>query len=287
MTSTIELIRERFSCRAYLEKPVEPEIRRWLMEYLEAHRTGPFGNRVRFCLAAAESGDARSLRDLGTYGLIKNPQGFIIGALAPGVRNLEDFGYAMESAVLAATGLGLGTCWLGGSFRKTSFENRIGVSGDETVPAVVSFGYSADPDRSGGWIGRRVGRTRRRPPEEMFFLETFGRPLHADQAGLLAPALEAVRWGPSASNKQPWRIVLGGAGWHFYLQRTPGYGPDGILRRLRGMADLQRLDMGIAMCHFDFAARELGRSGRWEIADPEIVTPDKLTEYTATWRGVA
>jgi hypothetical protein len=49
------------------------------------------------------------------------------------------------------------------------------------------------------------------------------------------------------------------------------------------MADLQRIDMGIAMCHFDLAARELGLAGTWEASEPEIARPDGLTEYTATW----
>ena len=36
--------------------------------------------------------------------------------------------------------------------------------------------------------------------------------------------LEMVRRGPSASNKQPWRVVRAGERWHLYLQRTRGYG---------------------------------------------------------------
>ena len=34
--------------------------------------------------------------------------------------------------------------------------------------------------------------------------------------------LEMVRIAPSASNKQPWRVVRDGPAWHFYCQRTPG-----------------------------------------------------------------
>jgi len=41
-----------------------------------------------------------------------------------GDKNLEDFGYLMEEAILFATGLGLGTCWLGGSFTKSGLPKR-------------------------------------------------------------------------------------------------------------------------------------------------------------------
>ena len=92
-----------------------------------------------------------------------------------------------------------------------------------------------------------------------------------------------VRWGPSASNKQPWRIVKQENVWHFYLQRTPGYGSDGWLGKLLGVADVQRLDMGISMCHFELSAMELGLKGKWSVAEPALEKPDKHTEYTVSW----
>ena len=47
--------------------------------------------------------------------------------------------------------------------------------------------------------------------------------------------------------------------------------------------DLQRLDMGIAMCHFELAADEAGFDGEWVVDDPGIELPDDLTEYTTSW----
>ena len=51
------------------------------------------------------------------------------------------------------------------------------------------------------------------------------------------------------------------------------------------LADLQRVDMGIAMCHFELAARERGLAGHWVVDDPRIEQPDENTEYTASWRN--
>ncbi len=90
--------------------------------------------------------------------------------------------------------------------------------------------------------------------------------------------------GPSATNKQPWRIVRGGDAWHFYLRRTKGYGKGSLAFKALRIADLQRVDMGIAMCHFELVAREAGLDGRWVVDDPGLDVPDGV-EYTATWRG--
>jgi hypothetical protein len=91
-----------------------------------------------------------------------------------------------------------------------------------------------------------------------------------------------VRIGPSASNRQPWRIIKNGGRWHLYFARTPGY-RESTLVRLVTVADLQRMDMGIAMCHFELTARELGLEGEWVIDDPGIQRQDELTEYLVSW----
>ena len=88
--------------------------------------------------------------------------------------------------------------------------------------------------------------------------------------------------GPSASNRQPWRIVRDEAGFHFYVQRSAGY-RDVI--KLARVVDLQRVDLGIAMCHFGLTATETGLSGAWEVRDPGIERPNGLTEYVVTWAG--
>lgn len=67
------------------------------------------------------------------------------------------------------------------------------------------------------------------------------------------------------------------------LRSRQGYGKDSLLGKLIGVADLQRVDMGIAMCHFELTARELGLTGHWAVSEPDIKKPDGFTEYTASW----
>jgi hypothetical protein len=129
---------------------------------------------------------------------------------------------------------------------------------------------------------RIVGSATRLPWERLFFISSFDSPLSKNEAGAFAAPLEMVRIGPSASNKQPWRIVRDGSDWHFFMQRTKGYRTQ-IAARVLGLADIQRIDMGIAMCHFELSARELGLQGGWLMRKPAIAMPDDTTEYTASW----
>ena len=277
-----DIITRRFSCRTYRPEPLEAEVRQRLTEAMAALQAGPFGAATRFRLIAATEEDRRSLKGLGTYGFIRGAAGFILGAVGRGERNLEDFGYRMEELILLATDLSLGTCWLGGTFAKSSFAAKMDLGADEVMPAVVSVGYIAERRSLMERVVRRSARAGwRRPWGLLFFAGHFGLPLSQQAAGEYAEPLEMVRRGPSASNKQPWRIVRQDNAWHFYLQRTPGY-LQGWERHFV-VADLQRVDMGIAMCHFELTARELGLSGRWTLDDPGLETPNDLTEYTATW----
>ena len=281
--SIIELIGRRFSCRIHPDKPLAETERQQLQLFLQRHHSGPFGSPLRFQLIAAEDSGRKALKGLGTYGFIKNAQGFIAGAMGSGEKNLEDFGYVMEQAVLFATGLGIGTCWLGGSFTKSGFAKKMAVTPEESVPAVVSAGYVADGGKAEDWIRRRAGGAMRLPPEQLFFEGVMGQPLLLNDLGDYAKVLEMVRWGPSASNKQPWRIVRDRNSWHFYLQRTHGYGKDSLMGKLLKVADVQRLDMGIAMCHFELSARELGLNGRWAAAGKQVARRVGANEYIISW----
>jgi nitroreductase len=279
-----EAVARRRSCRRYLDRPLAGDVRAALEAFLDAGRRGPFGGRARFALAAATAEDRAALRGLGTYGFIHGATGFILGAIGRGAGDLEDYGYLLEQAVLLATDLGLGTCWLGGSFTKSSFAKRLALAGGESMPAVVAVGYAVEESYARDRIRRLAGSNARRAPEDLFFDAAFGSPLARDAAGAYAGPLEAVRWAPSASNRQPWRIVRTAAGWHFYLARTKGYGKGTLVFTLLRMADLQRVDLGIAMCHFELAAREAGLRGAWVVEDPGLATAQPGVEYTATWR---
>jgi len=278
-----EIVQERFSCRDYSHEPVSAKKRKRLQAFIETLPPGPFGSHPRFDLLAATETDSKSLRGLGTYGFIKNPSAFILGAMTPSEYDLEDFGYLMEAIILYASSLDLGTCWLGGTFTKSRFAKKINISANETMPAVTSVGeYVTSGQKRQGLASRTAGSHRRLPWEKLFSNFMLDVPLIRNEAAEYATALEMVRLGPSASNKQPWRVLSHNQFWRFYMRRTPGYRKD-LIKQILDLCDLQRLDMGIAMCHFELTALELSLGGRWVVEEELDKYPGALTDYIVSW----
>lgn len=276
----METIRRRYSCRSYETTPIPPQVRTAFSDFCAAQVRGPLGAHTRFQLVSATEEDRAALRGLGTYGFIKNPTAFVLGAVIRGPYDMEDFGFLLESIVLRATELGLGTCWLGGSFTRSSFARAIALRETEALPAVIAAGLpSANPRLLDRVVRRGAGSDRRLPWGQLFFDGALGTPLSQEAAGLYAEALEMVRLGPSASNRQPWRVVRGDGAWHFYLHHNPNYRKQ---MKLVTAIDLQRVDMGIAMSHFALTTEAKGLNGTWRVQSlPAPSDPD--IEYIITW----
>jgi nitroreductase len=282
-TSISQVIQERYSCRHYKKQPLDADNIHLLRTFIGSITPGPFGSHNRFDLIASTPKDQAALKGLGTYGFIKNPPAFIIGASVPSKYHLEDYGYLLESIILYATSLGLGSCWLGGTFTKSRFAKKINLQSKERMPAVASIGKIANPKRDRqGLISQMAESHRRLPWQALFFKNTLDSPLLPREAGKYATPLEMVRLAPSASNKQPWRVISNKDTFRFYLHRTPGYRND-LIKRILKLCDLQRIDMGIALYHFEITAQEMGLPGRWITEDPEKKASHMFGEYTASW----
>ena len=188
----------------------------------------------------------------------------------------EAFGYAFEKLVLYAQSLGIGTVWIGGTMDRGAFEKAMELSEDEVMPCVSPLGYPAERMSVRERVMRKgVKADSRFSFEKIAFWNSFDTPLPADAAGKLFLPIEAVRLAPSAVNKQPWRIVAMDGTVHFYLQRS---------KNLKGgRLDMQRIDMGIALCHFELTAKEQGIITDFVIKEPIIPVEDGM-EYIASYK---
>jgi len=272
-TAVGELIRRRRSWRTYDGRPLDDARKALLQAFIDSLEPPPFLSPIRMALVDAPAGKTGVK---GTYGVIRGATTFLVGAVSPGPKNLEDFGYQFEAAILSATDLNIDTCWMGGTFSRTMFGERIGLRAGEAVPAVSPLGYRTEKRGVVDALFRlSAGSAKRKPWHELFFQREIETPLSGAAAGAFAEPLEMVRLAPSAANKQPWRLVMDGEAFHFLLERAPGFA--GLWA-----VDLQRIDMGIAMCHFELSAREAGLTGRWESRAHGLRLP-KRWEYTISW----
>ena len=184
------------------------------------------------------------------------------------------FGYRFEQVILKATELGLGTCWLGGTFNPATYANEINLQRDEQIVMVSPVGFAKDSKHFVDEVFVQAADSRSRLPwDAIYFTSYLEEPLSEQDAGEYAQPLEMVRLAPSAVNTQPWRVVKDARGFHFYGADIRYYG-------IKKIDFLRNNDMGIAMSHFALSCRELELAGKW-VQIEKIKQYEKLTYLRA------
>jgi len=268
-----EVIEMRKSCRTYDSKVIEDEIIQKLNNYIEEINFES-KDKARFKIINKNNKSNNSSQKIGTYGVISGANSYIVGIINNDNQDAVAFGYLFEKIILFATDLGLQTCWLGGTFKRDDFLSFINLKENEYIPIVSPIGYKKGKPRIFESAMRSVvGANNRKPWNELFFDGDISKFLTENTAGSYTEPLKMVRLGPSASNKQPSRIIKDNCMYHFYLCRTKGYGIANY--------DMQKNDIGIAMCHFELTANELGLDGNWQELENHN-SPDEW-EYVITW----
>ena len=259
--TTREAIKTRRSVRTFDGRALTPEDREKLEAFIAEIRN-PYGIPVEFVLLDA--------KEHGLSSPVLAGETLYVAAKVERQDHAEEaFGYAFEELVLYAWSLGIGTTWIGGTMRRELFEKAAGVEKQQLMPCVSPLGYPAAKMSVRETLMRKSAKAgERRPGSELFFDKAFDTPL-LEQDETAAAALEMVRLAPSAVNRQPWRIVRNGRDYHFYVKHDKGFAATAA-------GDLQKVDLGIALCHFMCTA-----GGSFALSDPGIAVPSGV-EYIAT-----
>ena len=134
--------------------------------------------------------------------------------------------------MLAAAALGLGTCWVGGTFDKES--EVFALPKNEQIVCVITVGHVAQSSFKEKVI-RGVMHRKTKPIEEMVRTD---RPLSPEEEA----AMELVQHAPTARNTQ--KVVFS-----FFGDRITAGVPDD--------APFDLVDLGICKLHFEIGMREL------------------------------
>ncbi len=270
--SVKDAVTRRYSVRTYEKRTVEKELREKILSYAERLQN-PLGPKIRIQFIEKET--VANGEKLGTYGIIKGTD-LYMGVTVPNKAHApEALGYEFEQLVLYAASLGLGTCWLGGTFNRSAFAAAMEIREGEIFPILSPLGYPAQKKSITEQIMRRgIKADGRLPWKELFFKNGFQEPLTEEEAGDYQFPLEMLRLAPSAVNKQPWRVVVDEKGVHFFEKHTLG-GESGSI-------DMQRIDVGIGICHFHLAAMEQNMQGHFERKVPDFEIPSDMT-YIVSW----
>lgn len=270
MSNFLELTKSRRSVRSFDGNDLNDEVIDELKAFSENIKS-PYDIPVRFVFLDAKENNLSSP--------VLTGEKLYVSAVTNQKEHAEEaYGYAFEDLLMKAHKMGLGTVWICGTMPREKFEAASKLSGDEIMPCVSPLGVTAKKMSVKESLMRKgVKADSRIEFEKLFFSGDFSKPLSCDKAKEegVYEALECVRYAPSAVNKQPWRVVICENAAHFYVKHDKGFVTDKY--------DLQKIDLGIALYHFEKELEEEGKTPVFEINNPGIDTPDK-TDYIATYR---
>ncbi|MGD2143534.1 MAG: nitroreductase family protein [Anaerolineae bacterium] len=245
-------IHQRVSVRSYADRPVEPALLERLLRFGDAadHLTDV---QPRLALISGTEQVQHILTFMvGSYGLVYNAPHLLVGVLQEESDEARvDLGYVLEQVVLEATRLGLGTCWITGTYDPERAANAVKLRSNEVAAAVCALGYPTEQTLGRlhtKAIRRLAGGQRRKPLTNIVFSGRWGlrwSPEDADPT--LVTMLDHARLAPSARNAQPWRFVVQAEGVVLTLTR-PSF-----------------VDAGIVMSHLTLASATLEHAGSWRL----------------------
>jgi nitroreductase len=165
MNETLETMWSRRSVRKYKPDPIPEE---HLMLILEAARRAPTGaNRQNWRMIVVTDPDLRQRTAEACNGQMWMAGAPVILCLVtlPGEDQVNGT-IVLDHAILAATSLGYGTCWIG-AYDTSRVKEALGIPADHGIVCLTPVGLSADQPQA----------RPRKPPAQLFMKDRFGSPL--------------------------------------------------------------------------------------------------------------
>lgn len=186
----LDAINKRKSVRTYQDKAVANSALDKVHDLVKAYnQEGDLAMQLIIDGSQAFDGLSKS------YGMFKNVKSLIALKGKKDDDNLsEKAGYYGEKLVLEMTKLGLGTCWVGGTFDRN---NEVFMTkDDERIVCVIVFGEPAEKESMIGRLAKTISKRSTKGIEQMFKADS-------EVPGWFIEGMNAVAKAPSAMNKQP------------------------------------------------------------------------------------
>lgn len=226
---------QRFSVRKYKEGPTQEDI-----EHLSDVAKTLSTSGVHIVLG--KNADVFSPIILW-YGKIKGASDYAVFMLDKDA-DKRMLGYMGEAFILECCALGLGTCWLGASYKKNLVNELTKHSENEKIECITPIGVPDEPyfGRPRKSLDKLTGLTQ----SELIALPEWQQ-----------RAIECARIAPSAVNAQPWRFIIS---------------DNSItIRRIANNYGYGFVDCGIAMLHIELGASHCGVAGSWKLDSDDAV----------------
>lgn len=232
-----EEIQKRKSRRTYLQTTIESKSKETIQELIN-----DINKKSDLSIEFIENGE-NAFNSIGkSYGMFKGVRSLIaLKGLKSDIHLKEKSGYYGELIILEATKLGLGTCWVGGTFdRKNSVFN---IGENQELTCVIAIGNVPKEATMKEKIIYKLSHRKTKTLEEMY------------TSDVTAPkwfitAMESVQKAPSAINSQKVKFDY----------------KEGVIRaEVPNTYTLDLIDLGIAKLHF-----ELASNGHFNLGNNEV-----------------
>jgi nitroreductase len=175
-----DVIKKRKSVRRYKSVPVEKEKIEQIITAAQLAPSWRNGQCWKFIVVVEPQIKQEVIRCTGTFNQSWLGKEYAIivacgdpqksGARFDKAYYLVDVAIAMQNMVLAATALGLGTCWIG-TFDENKLTQILNIPENYRVVAITPLGYPAKKEGIVGHVTRQVIRSNtRKPLSEVFVM---------------------------------------------------------------------------------------------------------------------
>lgn len=234
----LEAVEARISRRTYTNEPIAAEKIAFLKDRILA-----INSESGLTITWLEDG-SKAFTAVKSYGMFKNVGSVMVMKGPKTTADLsERIGYYGELLVLEATALGLGTCWVAGTYDKDS--DLFSLGPDEILVAVIAVGNVPTEETMKEKLIARTVRRKTLPLQDFYTAE-------GEAPQWFVEGIKAVQKAPSAVNSQRVRFH---------------YTKEGVSASAPGTWATDPIDMGIAKLHFSLAVGgrfAFGTQGRFE-----------------------
>lgn len=225
-----EAIDTRFSVRNYNDKPLQADVITTLNKKITECNTLS-GLHIQLV-----TDEPKAFNGIMSYGKFSGVRNYIVMAGRKSDSFEYNIGYYGEQLVLLAQQLGLGTCWVGLTYKKV--KGTFTLAEGEKVACVIAIGYHDSAYRCHKSKDvKDVSNADEDTPQ--WFING------------VTSALKA----PTAINQQKF---------FFEYIKNPNGKPLVAARRRFSLAGYTKLDLGIACLHFEIGARKENFEWKWE-----------------------
>ncbi|MDF2540345.1 MAG: Nitroreductase family protein [Herbinix sp.] len=233
--TTLEAIEKRISRRSYLNEPLDKN----QITFLQSH-INKLNKDSGLSIQFIEDGSYAFHGFMKSYGMFHGVQSFfaLVGK-EDDIHLNEKVGYYGEKLVLEATKLGLGTCWVGGTYDKKHCPCTL--QDHEILVCVITVGKVEDKQTFKEKTVYKLAHRKTKPIEELYKSDV-------PVPDWFLQGIKAVGKAPSAVNRQPVTIRY--------------QSDDKITASVASKGGYLLIDLGIAKLHFEAAA-----GGRFDLGN--------------------